>query len=146
MQHPQQRIKEAQSGLIGSLVDRLLITGLHHLQIPGRELIPEELIDSHQGLAQTVLREEVVHLYQGLIQLLLEPLHGNGSCLRLCQLLIHRPALHQTEGIPDLIIEVSTLLTQRIVERNIITCGSGQHQAHTYTIGTILGDQLQRIG
>ena len=81
MQHLQQDLEELQRLVVSSFVDGLRLTidvgRLHHLQIPARELIPEQLIDSHQSLADTILLEEVVHLLIGLLQFGFKPLCRN---------------------------------------------------------------------
>ena len=146
MKQTKQGIEETECSLISSLIDRLLIPRFYHLQIPRRELIPEQFIDSHHRLAQTIFTERIVYLGDCLIQLHLEPFHGDSGCLRLGDRIVYRPALHQAESVPYLIIEVTSLLTQSIIERNIISGRSREHQAHTYAVRTVLLDQLQRIG
>ena len=85
VQHHEQLFEELQCLIVGLLVDRLCLAidvgRLHHLQIPAGELIPEELIDSHQGLRDTILLEQVVHLSVGLLQLSLKPSGSNLASL-----------------------------------------------------------------
>ena len=76
MQLVEQAIEEADGGVIDLAGDGLTVGGLHHLQVPGREFIPEELIDGHQGLAQTVLAKEVGYLSGYSVLLGFEPIHG----------------------------------------------------------------------
>ena len=54
MEHFKQLLKELQCSIIGLLVNGLLISGFHHLKIPTGEFIPEQTIDGHQSLRDTV--------------------------------------------------------------------------------------------
>ena len=63
MKHLEQCLEEAQCGIIGGAVERLLIVGLHHLKIPTGELVPEEAIDGHEGIGDTIFLEMVVELH-----------------------------------------------------------------------------------
>ena len=46
-----QSVKEAQCGIVCLLVDRCLISGLDHFEIPAGELVGEEPECAHQGFA-----------------------------------------------------------------------------------------------
>ena len=55
----QQVIEEAESSVISGTVNSLSVSRFNHFQIPGREFIPEQFINSHQCFAQTVFAEQV---------------------------------------------------------------------------------------
>ena len=52
----------------------------------------------------------------------------------------HLPSFYQTEGIPDLIIEITTLFAERVIEEYIIACRSRKHHSHAYTVSTVFFD------
>ena len=58
----------------------------------------------------------------------------------------HLPSLDQTEGVPDLVVEVAPLFTESLIEEDIVAGRCREHHAHAHTIGTILVNQLQGIG
>ena len=155
VQHLQQNLEELERLVVSSFVDGLRFTidvgGLHHLQIPARELIPEQLIDSHQGLRDTVFLKEVVHLLIGLLQLSFKPLGGNlvtsdTSLTSLTSVTGYFPALYQTEGIPNLVVEVTALFAECLVEQDIIASRCREHHTHAHTIRTKLLNQFDGVG
>ena len=149
MQHLQQGIEEAQRSLIGLAVDGLRLSvdvgGLHHFEIPTRELVPEEFIYCHQCFGEAVFREQVNELFVHLLQLGLKPLGGNLAGHGLFAL-GHLPAFHQTEGIPNLVVEVTTLLAERLVEEDVVAGRSGEHHAHAHAVGAEAVDEIERVG
>ncbi len=146
MQQVQERVEE----LCGFVIDftwyRLSVCRLHQLEIPCRELVPEQLVDRHQCLAEPVFAEQVYHLGSSLAALGLKPAHGDARCLGHLGCVGHLPALRQAESVPYLVVEVASLLAQCLVEEDVVASRSGQHQTHAHAVGTILVYQLQRVG
>ena len=56
------------------------------------------------------------------------------------------PAFNQTESIPYLITEVTSLFAKCIIEKDVVSGRSRKHHTHTYPVGTVLINQFQRIG
>ena len=119
----QQGVEKADGGVVHLTGDRLTEGGLHHLQIPRGELVPEELIDRHERLAEAILAEEVGHLGSYGVLLRLEPLHGQQRRLRSGYLVAHLPAANQAEGVPYLVVEVTSLLAEALVEEDVVASG-----------------------
>ena len=155
MEHLQQDVEEAQCGIVCCTVDGLGLTvnvcGLDHLQIPAGELVPEEFVDDHERIGYAVLREVVDELCVSLLELGVEPCDSNGitsltSLTSLTSFTSHLPAFHQTEGIPDLIVEVTSLLAESLVEEDVVACGGREHHTHAHTIGTEFLDEFDGVG
>ena len=140
----QQRVEEFQCLLVSSLVNRLSISRLDHFQIPAWEFVPEQFVNCHQGFAQTIFTEQVIDFGSSLRQHRVKPRDSQLRIFRLFDF-CHIPAFYQAEGIPDLIIEVTSLFTQRVIKQDIVSSRSRQHHTHTDTIGSVLLDQFQRI-
>ena len=149
VQHLEQGLEEAQCLVVSGAVDGLGfaidVGGLDHLEVPAGELIPEQAVDSHQCLGDAVLAEEVVDLLVGLLELGVEPLGGYAACLGLLAV-GNGPSLNQTEGIPNLVVEVAALLAQALIEENVVASGGGEHHAHAHAIGAELLDKLDGVG
>ena len=75
----------------------------------------------------------------------MEPLHSDFAALGLLDI-CHFPTFHKTESVPNLVVEVATLLAKRIVIEDIVTGRSGEHQAHANTIGAETLHQFNRVG
>ena len=149
MEHLEQGLEEVERSLVGGLVDGLRLAvdvgGLHHLQIPTRELVCEELEGSHQSLVEAVLGVEVIDFGHLGTHLRLHPLYGLGTGLRLLYV-GHLPALYQAEGIPYLVAEVGSLLAKVLLEEDVIAGRSGQQHSHAHAVGTILVYQTNGVG
>ena len=152
MQHLEQGIEETQGSVVGGTVDGLWLAvnvgRLHHLEIPARELVPEEFVDGHQCLRDAVFLQQVVHLGIGLLQLGVEPGDGHlvgDQCVGAIGVVGHLPSFHQSEGIPYLIVEVASLLAQGLVEEDVVTGRSREHHAHAHAVGTELLDELNGV-
>ena len=146
MEQVEQVVEETDGRIVNSLADGLAVSRLDHLQIPAGELVPEELIDSHQGFAQAVLAEEVGHFEGYGVLLRLEPLHGQGGCFGHFDLGAHFPTLDEAEGVPYLVVEVTALLAQGVVEEDVVAGRSRKHHTHAHTVGTIAFDEVERVG
>ena len=149
VQHFQQDIEEAQCCIVGLTVDRLGLAidigRLYHLEIPTGELVPEQFIDSHQRLGDTILREMIIQFRIGFLEFGFKPGYskfGSASLIDICYL----PSLHQTEGVPDLIVEVTSLLAECFVEENVVAGRCREHHTHTHAVSTKLLDEFDRIG
>ena len=147
MQQFKQTLERAKNHTINKAINRLSISRFHDFQQPGREFIPEQFVNQHQRFAQTIFGEEIGHFNSCRIQSLVKPLN--------CQMCIGRnlnsafsicPALNQTESIPYLVAEVTSLFAKCVIEKNIVSGRSRKHHTHTYSIGSVFLDQLQRIG
>ena len=55
------------------------------------------------------------------------------------------PTLYEAEGIPDLIVEVTSLLAKALVEEDVVARWSTEHHTHTNTVGTKLVNQNQWV-
>ena len=106
----EQGIKESQGSLVSGPVHTGAVGRFDDFKIPGAELIPEELIDSHQGVTDAELAEIVLHLGYGLCEQIAEPADCRCRGLALRCVRIHLPALYETEGIPHLAAEIASLL------------------------------------
>ena len=58
----------------------------------------------------------------------------------------HLPPLDQPEGIPYLIVEVTSLLAEVLVEEDIIAGRGREHHAHAHAVGAELLDKLDGVG
>ena len=149
MQHLQQNFEELECLCVGLLVDGLCLAidvgGFHHLQIPARELVPEQFVDSHQRLGNTIFLEQVVDFSISLLQLSLEPCSGNLASLGLFNI-SHLPAFNQTESVPNLVVEVTTLLAECLVKEDVVAGRGTEHHAHAHTVSTELLYQFDGVG
>ena len=113
MEDTQDLVKEVQRLTAGRLVDRRAVGRLDELKVRGGEVVTDELVDEGQSFADTILSEEIVKLGSRLIQHLTHPVGGQTRGLGLRRSSsFARPALHEAEGVPDLITEVTTLLAE----------------------------------
>ena len=76
MQHLEQGLEETDCPLIGLFVHRLTVCGLYKFEIPGAEVVPEELVNRHYSVADTVLGIVVFYSSDSLTQAFVEPLDG----------------------------------------------------------------------
>ena len=144
MQQTEQRIEKSESRLISGTVDRLSIGWLHHFKIPRREFVPEQFVDSHQRLRQAELAKQVVDLGKRFVEHCLKPFHSSFGILRLLDV-GNLPSFHKAESIPNLIVEVASLLTKRVIIKDVVSGRRCKHQAHTHSVGAELLDKHQRI-
>ncbi len=86
------------------------------------------------------------HRFDGTGQLVAEPFdrQGGSRCLR--GAVVHRPALDEPEGIPDLRAEIASLLHLRFIVEDVVAGAGAQQHADADGIGTIFGDEFQRVG
>ena len=145
MEHLQQGIEEPECCLVCLLVYRLLVCRLDHLKVPAGEFVPEEAVNGHQSLRDAVLRELVVQFFVGNAEHRLEPLHSNLVCLGLLDI-GRLPSFHESESVPNLVVEVTSLLAKTLVEENVITCRSRQHHTHANAVGAVFVYQFYRVG
>ena len=145
VQQQHQVLEELDGGSVGHGVDALALRSLHHLEVPRAEVVPSELVDAHQGIAQAVLVDVVVGFGQHLVEARLKPLDGHLGSLGLGGVFIHIPAFHETQGVPNLVAEVAALLAEGLVEEDVVAGRGAEHHAHTYAIGTKLVDEFNRI-
>ena len=145
MKHAQQRLEVFERKLIGSAVDRLLISRLNHFEVPAREFVPEEAINCHQGFADAELAEEVVYFGEHAVELRFKPL-GGYLCIFGLLYVGHFPALNEAEGVPNLIVEVTALFAERVVVKDVVSGRSGKHQAHAHAVGAVAFHEFYRVG
>ena len=87
----------------------------------------------------------VVEFYIHSLQFGVKPLHSNPVGLGLLH--IHSlPTLYKAEGVPYLVIEVAALLTQTLIEEDVIAGRSREHHTHAHTIGTEFLDEFDGVG
>ena len=128
------------SGIYGSLISRL-----NHLEIPAREFIGEQFEGCHQCLVEAILAIEVVDFCYCCTNGSLHPCNSLLVGLRLCNICLF-PSLNQAEGIPYFVAESSSLLTEVLLEENIVACRSSKQHTHANTICSILLDKAYGIG
>ena len=80
-----------------------------------------------------------------LTELVLKPLHCNCRSLRLLSGRIDSPSCNEAERIPDLVVEVSTLLYLRLIIEDIVSCRAAEEHTETHSICTVLLDQIERV-
>ncbi len=128
-------------------VVRIVQAGLHHLNVPVAELIPEVVYDLLHCDAQLIaLHIAGDILYQG-VQLRQDPfVHrlqlGSGR-------LRHGLAIHvhhdETGGIPHLVGEITAVFYPFIVETHVVPGGVAGDQRKPQGIRAVLVDDLQRV-
>ena len=139
-------LKQRDRGTICFCIDGLTVSRLNSLEIPRRELITKEFVSRHQRFGDTVPREIVLKFHDCRAELRLHPIDRNSCRIWLFCRIGNLPALHQTECVPDLVVEVAPLFAQRLVEEDVVTRRSGKHDTHAHPIGTVLVDKGERIG
>ena len=147
MKQLKQTFERTKHHTINKTINGLSISRFHNFQQPRRELIPEQFVNQHQCFAQTIFRKQIGNFNRSCIQSLVEPLNSqmslgwnwNGT-------FAISPSFNQTESIPYLVAEVTSLFAKGVVEKNIVSGRSRKHHTHTHTVGTILFDQFQWIG
>ena len=82
----------------------------------------------------------VFHRFDGTGQLVAEPFdrQGGSRCLR--GAVVHRPALDEPEGIPDLRAEIASLLHLRFIVEDVVAGTGTQQHADADGIGAVFGD------
>ena len=146
MQEVEQVVEEAESGAISRSIDRRLVGGLHHFEVPRGELVPEETIHFHEGFGDAVFREQVGNGGSTLAELCGEPLRGLLRSGGLREIFVHLPSLNQAESVPNLVAEITTLLTKRFVEEDVVAGRCGKHHAHAHTVCAKLVDEIEGVG
>ena len=89
----EQMVEGLEHGGIGLRINGLAIGGLHEFKQPGREVVPEEVIDLHQGFAQAIFRVEVGHLSGTVAQAGFKPLDSERGGFALGGFGAHLPTL-----------------------------------------------------
>ncbi len=146
MEQAQQRIEVRARGAHGLGVDRAAVGGLDHLEVPRREVVPEESVHCHQGLVDAEFLHQVGDLGHGGVEARAEPAHGQRRHLVGTRRGVFLPAAHQAEGIPYLIAEVAALLAEALVKHDIVAGRGGEHHAHAHTVGAVAVDEVERVG
>ena len=113
MEDTQDLVEEVQRLTAGRLVNGRAVGRLDELEVSGGEVVTDELVDEGQSFADTILSEEVIELGSRLVEHLTHPVGGQTRSLGLRHSSsFGRPALHEAEGVPDLITEVTPLLAE----------------------------------
>ena len=76
MQEVEQVVEETECGTISRRVNRGLVRGLHHFEVPRGKFIPEEAVHFHEGFGNAVLREQIRDGGSALAELRSEPFGG----------------------------------------------------------------------
>ena len=116
----------------------------YYLQIHAAEIIPNQFVQIHEGIAEfecckmrfifcQYCRNSAVHQFNSLFFI--------GTHVGINRF---KP-MNQTESIPNFITEISTLFNLRFIEQNIISRWRTQQHSQTHRIGTKLRNQIQRI-
>ena len=122
MKQLKQTFERTKHHTINKAINGLPISRFHNFQQPGRELIPEQFVNQHQCFAQTIFREQIGNFNRSCIQSLVEPLNSqmslgwnrNGT-------FAISPSFNQTESIPYLVAEVTSLFAKGVVEKNVVS-------------------------
>ena len=142
----EQVVKGFQHAALGSGIDGFAVGRFHEFEEPAGEVIPEELIDLHEGFAQTVSGIEVCHRGGTLSETCFKPFHRLCGDFGLCFVFINLPAVHEAEGVPDFVAEVSSLLTQFFIKEDVVASRSGEHHAHSDAVSTIFLNESDGVG
>ena len=118
MQQLKQTFERTKHHTINKAINGLSISRFHNFQQPRRELIPEQFVNQHQCFAQTIFREQIGNFNRSCIQSLVEPLNSqmslgwnrNGT-------FAISPSFNQTESIPYLVAEVTSLFAKASSKR-----------------------------
>ena len=81
--HLEKVLKELKRSLISLRIDRRTICRFHKFKIPGAEIIPEELVDSHQCIRNPELCKMVVYFSRHSIEFVTEPLDSHFASITL---------------------------------------------------------------
>ena len=146
MQQAQQRIEEPFGFVDRPRVDRHPVSRLYHFEIPPAEIVPEEFVEQHEGLRNAVAAEIPVQLRHGAAQRLAEPFARQAVVVALGERPVHRPAVDEPVGVPNLVAEIAALLAQRLVEHHVVAGRRRKQHRHAHTVGAVLRDQVERIG
>lgn len=144
VQHAQQLVEETERRIERRAVDRLLVGGLHHFEVPARKFVPEELIQLHQRLGNSVRGKIGLDRCERAVQHRVEPLHRQAVAFALDQPFIHLPALYEAVGVPDLIPEIASLFAERFVEQQVAAGGRAEQHRHAHAVGAVAIDQFDR--
>ena len=109
MQHSKESVEESECGFVCRAVDGLAVGRFHHFKIPGREFIPEQLVDGHKGFGYTELAHKVRHFGQRVGKQVAEPFCPELRRLRLSVGIADLPAFHEAESVPYLVAEIAPL-------------------------------------
>ena len=127
MDHPKKGIKEAEGRIVGFPVNLLGYTidkaRFNRLQIPGAEIVPEKLVNCHQGIRNAEFRIVVLYGFNNLAETSVKPFHGDCGCLFMRCVLVNLKALYESIGVPDLVTEVPPLLHLAFVIEDVIAGG-----------------------
>ena len=127
-------------------VDGALVGGLHQLEVPAAEVIPEEFVEPLEGLRDAVAAEVCLQLGDVAAHDVAEPLDGGGVHLALRERCVDLPAVDQTVGVPDFVAEVAALLAERLVEHHVVAGRRREQHRHAHAVGAVLCDEVQRVG
>ena len=76
VQEVKQVVEETERGTISCRIDRGLVRGFHHFEVPRGEFIPEETVHFHEGFGNAVLREQICDGGSAFAELRSEPFGG----------------------------------------------------------------------
>ena len=137
MKQMEQIIQKSNSSIKSNTVNSLSVSRLNHFQIPRRELIPEQLINSHKCFTQTIFTEQIGNLSSYFILFGLKPADSQLRRFGNFSIISNLPSFDQPESIPYLVTEITSLLAQCIIKENVVPGRSRKHHTHTYPIGTV---------
>ena len=145
MEQTEQVVEECQCSIHSGAVDGLSVGGFYHFEIPRREFVPEQFVDSHQGFRQAEFAEQVGNFGKRLVEDGVEPADGDFCVFGLFDV-GNIPPFDEAERIPYLVVEVTTLGAERFVEEDVVACGCRKHHAHTHAVGAVTFHQFYRVG
>src|ERR1019366_5104007 len=122
-------------------------SGFAGFDIPIAILAPEEAVERLRRLIEAILGEGSGNVAYGLVELEQDPLVVAGQ-ERPVDLALHLAPLHLAEaaGIPKLVAEVAAQLDILLVEHHILSEPRAAHRAEAQRIGSVPGDEFQRVG
>ena len=146
MQYFHQLFKKTYGFLKGGGINRFAVGWFNHFQIPAAEIIPNQLVGSHQSIRNAVLLKIVFNIRQHSVFSCFKPAHGKRGTFGLLFFIICFPAFYQPQRIPYLVTEIPSLLAESGIKRQVVSGRSRQQHAHPNTVGTVFVHQFHRIG
>ena len=126
-------------------IHSLAVCRLDSLEVPRAVVIPEELVNRHQGIGDPKLGIVVFHLCDYLVKPITEPLDCHFVDIALLKRFINFPTLYETEGVPYLVAEIPALLHLGFVIEYVVSGRRAQEHAYSDSIGAIFLDEIERV-
>ena len=119
----EQLLEEGAGGVVGGSVDGASPCGLDELEVPAAVVVPEELVDGHQGVGDAQLGVVVLHRLYRAREQAVEPFHGHCRFAGLRGVPVDLPSRDEPPRVPYLAAEVASLLDLRLVIEYVVAGG-----------------------